>query len=172
MKELSETAAAWVGAAPQSTATQTVSDQIRALDKAGLPRAEIARRLGKRYQHVRNVLEGDKARDAGKRASSSAFAAPAKLADDLSSNRAQIYRIEVSPNGVMTLPEQVRAALKATECGVLIGRLEGSDFTLTDAWTSGKRVQARFAALNLGSGSMADELIADRRAEAARELDD
>ena len=37
----------------------TVADKIRALDAAGHPRAEIARLLGKRYQHVRNVLEGD-----------------------------------------------------------------------------------------------------------------
>lgn len=38
----------------------TVSDKIRELDAEGVPRAEIARVLDKRYQHVRNVLEGDK----------------------------------------------------------------------------------------------------------------
>ena len=37
----------------------TVADKIRALSAAGVPRADIARFLGKRYQHVRNVLEGD-----------------------------------------------------------------------------------------------------------------
>src|ERR1700753_665808 len=37
----------------------TVADKIRALATAGVPRADIARFLGKRYQHVRNVLEGD-----------------------------------------------------------------------------------------------------------------
>ncbi len=37
----------------------TVSDKIRALDAAGYSRAAIARMLGKRYQHVRNVLEAD-----------------------------------------------------------------------------------------------------------------
>src|ERR1700753_1713892 len=37
----------------------TVADKIRALAAAGVPRADIARFLGKRYQHVRNVLEGD-----------------------------------------------------------------------------------------------------------------
>src|SRR5476649_533140 len=37
----------------------TVADKIRALAGAGVPRADIARFLGKRYQHVRNVLEGD-----------------------------------------------------------------------------------------------------------------
>ena len=37
----------------------TVADKIRALAGAGVARADIARFLGKRYQHVRNVLEDD-----------------------------------------------------------------------------------------------------------------
>lgn len=41
---------------------ETVSGQIRALARRGWSRAEIARALGKRYQHVRNVLEDDKRR--------------------------------------------------------------------------------------------------------------
>lgn len=43
-----------------------VSQKIRALNDLGVPRAEIARLLGKRYQHVRNVLvaEDQKARSA------------------------------------------------------------------------------------------------------------
>lgn len=40
----------------------TVSGQIRALARRGWSRADIARALGKRYQHVRNVLEDDKRR--------------------------------------------------------------------------------------------------------------
>ena len=36
----------------------TTSDQIRSLAKEGLTRSEIAKRLGIRYQHVRNVLIG------------------------------------------------------------------------------------------------------------------
>src|ERR1700753_2500654 len=43
----------------------TVADKIRALSAAGVPRADIARLLGKRYQHVRNVLEGDAQTRAG-----------------------------------------------------------------------------------------------------------
>jgi hypothetical protein len=41
-----------------------VSEKIRALGNLGVPRAEIAKLLGKRYQHVRNVLiaEEQKAR--------------------------------------------------------------------------------------------------------------
>ena len=34
----------------------SVSAQIRYLDSEGYSRSEIARALGKRYQHVRNVL--------------------------------------------------------------------------------------------------------------------
>ena len=34
----------------------SIAARIRALDAAGYARADIARFLGKRYQHVRNVL--------------------------------------------------------------------------------------------------------------------
>lgn len=37
-----------------------VSDKIRELDQMGISRAQIARLLNKRYQHVRNVLVADK----------------------------------------------------------------------------------------------------------------
>jgi hypothetical protein len=39
-----------------SNTSLNVSEKIRALDSLGLPRAQIAKVLGKRYQHVRNVL--------------------------------------------------------------------------------------------------------------------
>ena len=35
----------------------SVSAQIRYLDNKGMPRGDIARALGKRYQHVKNVLD-------------------------------------------------------------------------------------------------------------------
>ena len=38
-------------------AQKTISAQIRYLNKEGISNAQIARQLGKRYQHVRNVLE-------------------------------------------------------------------------------------------------------------------
>ena len=36
------------------------SDRMRILERNGVPRADIARFLGVRYQQVRNTLEGDK----------------------------------------------------------------------------------------------------------------
>lgn len=41
----------------------TVSARIRYLDEQGLPRGDIARVLGKRYQHVKNVLDKPLKRD-------------------------------------------------------------------------------------------------------------
>src|SRR5580693_6500 len=43
---------------------RSVADRIRALAAAGYPRAAIAAFLGKRYQHVRNVLVEDQRRRA------------------------------------------------------------------------------------------------------------
>ena len=164
MKELSETAAAWVGAVPKS-----VSDQIRALDKAGLPRAEIARRLGKRYQHVRNVLEGDKAKDAQPRK-------PVAVAPDdpgFAAGESVYFRLEVAPDGTVVIPPAVREAWGWQAGGVAVGKLDDKDFGMVDAATSARRAQALFQALGLGgSESLADSLIADRRREAAREMDD
>ncbi len=38
---------------------ETTSDKIRFLNSKGIPRGAIADILGKRYQHVRNVLTED-----------------------------------------------------------------------------------------------------------------
>ncbi len=38
------------------TSLPTVSSKIRYLNDCGLSRGDIARKLNKRYQHVRNVL--------------------------------------------------------------------------------------------------------------------
>ena len=46
-------------------AETTVSGRIRLLANEDYTRADIARILGKRYQHVRNVLEGDKLKAEG-----------------------------------------------------------------------------------------------------------
>lgn len=40
----------------RADAKLSISEKIRALDKLDVPRAEIARLLGKRYQQIRNVL--------------------------------------------------------------------------------------------------------------------
>jgi len=164
MKELSETGATWTPPAAMS-----VSDQIRALDKAGYPRAEIARRLGKRYQHVRNVLEGDKTRGGSPRE-----AAPvARDEPGFAAGESRYFRLEVAPDGTVVIPLAVREAWGWQAGGVVVGRLVGKDFGLVDGLTSARRARDMFQSLGLGSSeSLADSLIADRRREAAREAEE
>jgi len=140
--------------------TSTVSDKIRALDRAGLPRAEIARMLGKRYQHVRNVLEADKL---------AARPGVAETAATYSPGLSPMCRLVVGPRGAFTLPDEVMAALGLGVGDVLIGELEGGRLVLTDGVTAARRARERLRALLPPGPSMADELIADRRREAANE---
>ena len=159
----------------------SVSDKIRALDAAGFPRAEIARLLGKRYQHVRNVLEGDKTRSPGvsEPPAAAAWAAPAP--EDTSGRGAptpgaQVFRLVVGADGGIVLPEAARAGLGAQPGGVrpgdvIIGRIEGDRFMLMSAQASARRAQELVRAAIVGSDSLADSLIQDRRQEAAREGD-
>jgi hypothetical protein len=153
----------------------TVSDKIRALARVGYARAEIARLLGKRYQHIRNVLEGDKLQlKPATRASSAADdgVREAKAPQFVGQPTSPFYRLVVRDDGSLMLPREVRETLGVGPGDVVMGHLQGKDFSLTDGLTSARRAQALVLATITGEGSMADELIADRRREAAREMAD
>src|SRR5213076_507765 len=89
---------------------KTVAGKIRALAAAGYPRAEIARILGKRYQHVRNVLEEPA------KTTTAAQPKPEGLAEGDAGafvhDRPKTYRLEVK-NGTVTLPPEILEALGA-----------------------------------------------------------
>jgi hypothetical protein len=142
----------------------TVSDKIRALDAAGYPRAEIARLLGKRYQHVRNVLEADKLPrptpvDAG--AYGGVQESPAAFG--------KTVRLEVDA-GMVRLPNEVLSALGSGPRGVLIAELQEDRLVVFSAPAARDRVRAKVAKLNIAPGRLlSEELIAERRLEAAGE---
>lgn len=144
---------------------KTVAAKIRALDAAGYPRAEIARILGKRYQHVRNVLE--EPRKAGQSAPAPGMAEgdPGSFAHD----RPKTYRLEVR-NGAVTLPPEVLRALNAGSNGVIIADLDESGFTLINSMTALERVQQRMKQFWPSDQSIVDAFIAEKRREA--ELED
>jgi len=162
----------------------TVSDKIRALDAMGFPRAEIARLLGKRYQHVRNVLEGDKAgrpatqmtgvaeepavfeRDAGRLARRSATAAPRAEFQDRGRG---IFRLSVRPDGSVLLPPSVLEALALKAGGGVIARLEGGTFIFDGASETLRKIRELIPPWQPGEQPASDELIAERRREAAWE---
>jgi len=154
----------------------TVSDKIRALNAAGIPRAEIARMLGKRYQHVRNVLEGDAAgatagegAAAGVAESRRAFEGPS-APPDVEDRGSGVYRLTVRPDGSVLLPEAIRTAFAVQGGGTVMARLEGDEFKLISAATAMRRIDDIMAPFKWRGGPLAsDELIAERRAEAERE---
>lgn len=162
----------------------TVSDKIRALNLAGYPRAEIARLLGKRYQHVRNVLEGDKV---GRAASATTGVAeePAVFErDDESPGRRRssarprpefedrgrgIFRLSVRPDGSVLLPPSVLEALDLNGGSGVIARLEGDTFTFEGPDEALRRIRELIPPWQPGEPLASDELIAERRREAAWE---
>jgi hypothetical protein len=144
----------------------TVSDKIRALNAAGYPRADIARVLGKRYQHVRNVLESDKAH--GVR---SAMRAPAIApgVQELPQSFAGIHRLFVEPDGRLRLPAEVGSALGLRVGGILVGELVEDRFVLMSAEAAARKAQALIAGSGRGTDRiLSEELMAERRAETAR----
>jgi bifunctional DNA-binding transcriptional regulator/antitoxin component of YhaV-PrlF toxin-antitoxin module len=148
----------------------TTSDRIRALDAAGYPRAEIAKFLNKRYQHVRNVLVAGPPKN-------SPFAQGSREPAGVEEADQKPYRVEesftvtrlvVDERGRIELPEPVMQALGVASGSVLIGELERDRLVLLSVEESVRRVQALVRDLIPGDHSFADALIADRRLEAAR----
>jgi hypothetical protein len=156
----------------------TVSDRIRALDAAGVPRAEIAKFLEKRYQHVRNVLEGDKQRGgytlghadlSGVEENGAAFERPGDESAFVEPRGNGAYRLVVRPDGSILLPKEIRDAFAVEGGGVVMAKLDGDTFGLISADTAIKRVRAMVRQYIPEGVDLVAQLIADRRAEAERE---
>jgi hypothetical protein len=156
----------------------TVADKIRALAAAGYPRADIARFLGKRYQHIRNVLEDDAQRNGTYvigRADLSGVREPPPGVEDAGAEPyvvdvgVAILRLPVREDGALALPEMAMQALGLRAGGVAIAELEGDRLTIFSVRESVRRIQAMTRELIPGDHSLADGLIAERREEVARE---
>lgn len=147
-------------------APRTVADQIRALAAQGHARADIARMLGKRYQHVRNVLEGDKLR--GGVATSGDPARNTVGVAEASIPFGGVHRLSIEADGTVRLPADVLGVLGAPAGGVLIGVLEADRFVILSGHAAMDRVRALVASLSIDPKRvLSEELIAERRAEAA-----
>lgn len=149
-------------------AEATVADKIRALDRAGHSRAEIARLLGKRYQHVRNVLEADRvARDAAPPPP-----VPSAGMADRGADFAGAIRLVVDADGALRLPPEARGVLGMRPGQVLIAEVGRDRVTILNAGAAMARLDAMMAPLRgAGLPLASEELIADRRIEAADDGD-
>ncbi len=141
----------------------TKSDKIRALFRAGYSRSEIARSLGIRYQHVRNVLvqsghmETQLSRPVRDEAATAADPAPEQV------------RATIGPGGRVVIPAAFRASLGIREGDAVIMRLEGEDLHIVSDATETRRIREMIARYVPEGVSLVDELIKERRREAAAE---
>jgi bifunctional DNA-binding transcriptional regulator/antitoxin component of YhaV-PrlF toxin-antitoxin module len=133
----------------------TKSSRIRALDKAGYERADIARYLNVRYQHVHNVLAQSIGTNQDK-----ATAAESPPPQEWT---------QVSPDGRLIIPASYRQLLGLETGGPLLMLVEGSEVRLLGRDAALRRAQAMFAPFVRKGERLSDELIADRRAEVAIE---
>ena len=124
----------------------TKSAKIRALDREGYERSEIARHLGIRYQHVRNVLVRSRPEPIPER-----------------------VRVSVGPGGRIVIPAAYRQALRIEEGDDVWLQLEGGEIRMISHAASVRAAQDLVAKYVPKDVSLVDELISERRREAARE---
>ena len=128
----------------------TTAAKIRALAAQGRSRADIARALGIRYQHVRNVLIRDEAK-----ARAAAASEPAK--------------IRVAADGSVVVPAATINALSLKPGDLLFVRVADGEIHLLTRRSVTRRVQALVREFVPEGVSLVDELIEDRRREAEAE---
>jgi hypothetical protein len=152
----------------------TKSDKIRALDRAGYSRSRIAEYLGIRYQHVRNVLVDDQ-----RKAATEAGAAPAPgMAEPArpflhreNSNLGRAFTVDVAADGSLTLPPVLLAAVGLSKGGVLLARFDDAEIKLMTPETTTNKIREIMRRAVPEGVSLVDELLAERRAEAKKEME-
>jgi bifunctional DNA-binding transcriptional regulator/antitoxin component of YhaV-PrlF toxin-antitoxin module len=132
---------------------RTKADKIRALVRAGVPPAEIARFLGVRYQYAYNVMKQSTMRP---NAVMDAAASPSRTA-----------KVTVDSFGRIPIPEHLRSALAAGD--ELLLSLEGEELRLFTP-AAGLRVAQSIVGKYLRPGdSLSAELLDDRAREVGSE---
>lgn len=141
----------------------TKSAKIRALAAAGYSRAEIAAFLGTSYQHVRSVLG-----PAG--AAEKSDVAPAPAADNDDESPQTWGAVQVGEQGELRLPDHVLVLLRADPGHYIGWRLDDEGVVLMNR-KSGVRFIQEMAQQYVVEGEelWSDQLIRERREEAARE---
>ncbi len=157
----------------------TVAGKIRALAAEGVPRADIARFLGKRYQHVRNVLEDDAQSGGsgyvlGKVDLSGVQEGPRPFEPDeraayIDRRSATAFWLKVRPDGSLPLPDEVVELLDAMPGERVFAKIRDGRLMLMSGDEAMREAQALVRKYIPPDVDLAASLIADRRAEAARE---
>jgi hypothetical protein len=138
-------------------------------------RADIARFLGKRYQHVRNVLEGDAQSGGGGyvlgRADLSGVSendAPYRADEDdrslIERRGPGVYWLKVRSDGSLPLPQEFAEALAASPGARVFAKLENGEVKIISGEEAMRRVLDTVRKNAPAGGSGVDEFLAERRA--------
>ena len=142
----------------------TTADKIRKLFRAGYSRTQIKEHLGIRYQHVRNVLVGS-----GFAEIQLTCVCPCERRSVEEDSPPEQVRVTVGPGGRVVIPAEYRAGLNIEEGGAVFMRLDGEELHVVSDATETRRVREMIARYVPEGVSLVDELIRERRREAAAE---
>jgi bifunctional DNA-binding transcriptional regulator/antitoxin component of YhaV-PrlF toxin-antitoxin module len=132
---------------------RTKADKIRALARARVPPADIARFLRIRYQHAYNVIQRAGLGDRVAEATAETYAAAPSSAN-------------LDSNGCIQIPDTVRRAWGVSAGDEILMALDGGELRLFTR-KGGLRLAQSIVSRYLRPGeSLVDELIRDRRHEA------
>lgn len=147
----------------------TKSDKIRVLSENGYSRGDIARFLGIRYQHVRNVLVQSANKAAPGFAETGAPIAGSPMAVPVPEGIRHRVTLKVDPGGRVLIPSAVREAMKIGEGDTVLAWLEDGELHLVSPRVALRQARELARKLIPGADTLTDELIAERREEARRE---
>jgi hypothetical protein len=145
----------------------TKAAKIRALDKEGFARADIARFLRIKYQHVRNVLTQQLPKGA-------ALASEAKTLAGFSEDSAEWIvesardNLELGKDGSLRVPKDLLQAAGIQVGDVVLARVVNGEILLSGYKASLRRAQWIAQHFHKPGASEVDDFIAERRAAAAR----
>ncbi|MFQ6018541.1 MAG: AbrB/MazE/SpoVT family DNA-binding domain-containing protein [Kiloniellaceae bacterium] len=152
----------------------TKSEKIRRLAAAGFKRADIARYLDIRYQHVRNVLTGPQPTKGMNIKPRNGPAAPVRSSG--SEGRAAVPGAErqwiwtaVGKGGRIDIPATFLETMGVAEGDPIQLAVEGDALRILSRDAVIREVQAYVRRYIPKDVSLVDELLKERRAEAARE---
>lgn len=143
----------------------TKAAKIRALDAAGYKRADIARFLGIRYQHVRNVLIRGMPQNERPAVLGASGNEPAAVAGADSR-----IKVKIGPGGRIVIPADFRKTMEVEEGDTLVATIDRDGIVRLTSTSAAMRMAQRIVCAAVPADvSLSDALIEDRRREAVHE---
>jgi hypothetical protein len=148
----------------------TKAAKIRALARAGFARADIARFLGIRYQHVRNVLAQQPPASERAELPPQDDTKASGFAESTAEWSVEVARdnLEVSADGTVRVPKSLLILAEIQPGETILARVVDGEVRLSSYAATVRRVQWLAKHFVRPGASEVDDFIAERRAAGAR----